>query len=219
VLLAVDVSGSMAFGTQARRKREVAGELAAVLAFTAIGNNDRVGLMQFTDHIEHYLPPDKGSTHVLRLIRDVLFREPTGRRTSLSEGLDHLNRVQRKPAIVFLFSDFFDLDFEQALRRTARRHDLIAVRLSDPREQALPAVGRALFRDAETGRSLEVDLSDRRERQRYEEAARSRADDLRRLMLAAGVDLIEATTGGGHVEELVAFFRRRRHRRTRRRTS
>src|SRR4051812_18561161 len=121
VLLAVDTSGSQSFGTGVQRKREVAAELAAVLAFSAIGNNDRVGLVQFSDRIEHYLPPRKGARHVLRLIRDVLFFEPKHRGTSIGAGLDHLNRVQRKRAIVFLFSDFLDADYARAVRRTARR--------------------------------------------------------------------------------------------------
>ena len=216
VLLAVDVSGSLAFGTGSHRKREVAAELAAVLAFTAIGNNDRVGLMQFTDHVEHYLPPGKGSRHVLRLIRDVLFYEPKGRRTSLAGGLDHLNRVQRKPAIVFLFSDFLDADFEKALKRTAGRHDLIAVRLSDPREEVLPPVGLVQLEDAETKERLLIDTSDVALRLAYQDAARRRVEDLRKLAGAAGVDLVEATTNGGHVDELVAFFRRRRRRQWRR---
>ena len=216
VLLAVDVSGSLAFGTGSHRKREVAAELAAVLAFTAIGNNDRVGLMQFTDHVEHYLPPGKGSRHVLRLIRDVLFYEPRGRRTSLAGGLDHLNRVQRKPAIVFLFSDFLDAGFEKALKRTAGRHDLIAVRLSDPREEVLPPVGLVQLEDAETKERLLIDTSDVALRLAYQDAARRRVEDLRKLAGAAGVDLVEATTNGGHVDELVAFFRRRRRRQWRR---
>ena len=216
VLLAVDVSGSLAFGTGRCRKREVAAELAAILAFTAIGNNDRVGLMQFTDHVEHYLPPNKGSTHVLRLIRDVLFYEPKGRRTSLVGGLDHLNRVQRKPAIVFLFSDFLDREYEKALQRTARRHDLIAVRLSDPREQELPSVGLVLLQDGETGERLLVDTSSAAVRHGYAESAQRRDAALKRLMGSAGIDLIDVTTDGGHVEELVAFFRRRQQRLRRR---
>lgn len=216
VLLAVDVSASLAFGTGMHRKREVAAELAAILAFTAIGNNDRVGLMQFTDHVEHYVPPNKGSRHVLRLIRDVLFYEPKGRRTSLAGGLDHLNRVQRKPAIVFLFSDFLDEGFEKALQRTARRHDLIAVRLSDPREEVLPPVGLVQLEDAETRQRLLIDTASVALRLGYQEAARRRSDELRRLARASSIDLVEVTTNGGHVDELVAFFRRRQRRQRRR---
>src|SRR5947209_8020105 len=134
VLLAVDVSGSNQFGSGLQQKREVAAELAAVLAFSAISNNDRVGLVQFSDRIERFVPPRKGTRHVLRLIRDVLFFQPTHRGTSIREGLDYVNRVLHRRTIVFLLSDFLDRGFVSALKRTGRRHDLIAVPLTDPRE-------------------------------------------------------------------------------------
>src|SRR5947207_4844800 len=132
VMLMLDCSGSHQFGTQVQQKREVAAELAAVIAFSAVRNNDKVGLIAFTDKVERFVPPRKGTRHVLRIIRDVLFFEPEGRRTALAAGLDLLNRVQRRRAVVFLFSDFFDRNYENALKRAARRHDLVAVRLSDP---------------------------------------------------------------------------------------
>src|SRR5438067_12901007 len=135
VLLLVDVSGSNQFGSRGRLKREVAAELAAVLAFSAVSNNDRVGLVQFTDRVERFVPPGKGTRHVLRIIRDVLFFQPAHRRTSLQEGLNFLNRVLHRRTIVFLLSDFLDQGYEKALKRTGRRHDLIAVRLTDPREE------------------------------------------------------------------------------------
>src|SRR6516225_5810861 len=150
VLLAIDSSGSLQFGTRAQLKREVAAELAAVLAFSAIANNDRVGLIQFTDRVEHFLPPRKGTRHVLRLIRDILFFQPEHRGTALREALDYLNRVLRRRTIVFLFSDFIDRDYEQSFKRTGRRHDLVAVRVTDPREEELPAVGLVEFEDTET---------------------------------------------------------------------
>jgi uncharacterized protein (DUF58 family) len=212
VVLVVDASGSLAFGTGRQAKREVAAELAAVLAFSAICNNDRVGLAQLTDHIEHYLPPRKGARHVLRLIRDVLFFDPARRGTALAEGLDHLNRVLVRKAIVFLFSDFLDRDYENALRRTARRHDLIAVRLTDPREEALPAVGLVELEDAETGAHLLVDTDSAALRAGYAAAAAARAAALRRLMRSAGADLIEASTDGRHLDALVRFFRLRERR-------
>jgi uncharacterized protein (DUF58 family) len=209
VMLAVDTSGSLAFGTGRQSKREVAAELAAVLAFSAISNNDRVGLMQLSDRIEHYLPPGKGARHVLRLIRDVLFFEPARRGTALGEGLDYLNRVLRRKAIVFLFSDFLDRDYERALRRTARRHELIAIQLSDPREQELPAVGLVELEDAETGARLLVDTDSALLREKYRTSAGERQAALRRLMRSAGVDLIEASTDGKHLDALVRFFRMR----------
>src|SRR5437660_6123498 len=127
VMLLVDCSGSNQFGTQTQQKREVAAELAAMIAFTAISNNDKVGLVQFTDRVERFVPPRKGSRHVLRLIRDVLFFQPAHRGTCLEEGLDYLNRVMHRRVIVFLLSDFLDQGFERSFKRTGRRHDLIAV--------------------------------------------------------------------------------------------
>lgn len=209
VVLAIDASASLAFGTGRHTKREVAAELAAVLAFSATSNNDRVGLVQFSDRIEHYLPPRKGARHVLRLIRDVLFFEPSHKGTSLREGLDHLNRVLHRRAIVFLFSDFLDEGHEKSFRRTARRHELIAVRLSDPRETELPDVGLAELEDAETGRHLLVDTGSAELRVAYARRAAERAEAMTRLARSAGVDLIEASTDGRHLDELVAFFRRR----------
>src|ERR1700732_36463 len=130
VMLVVDCSGSNQFGTRLQQKREVAAELAAVLAFSAISNNDKVGLIQFTDRVEKFVPPRKGTRHVLRLIRDILFYQPQHRRTSLRNALDYLNRVLHRRAIIFLLSDFLDRDYERSFKRTGRRHDLIAVRLS-----------------------------------------------------------------------------------------
>jgi uncharacterized protein (DUF58 family) len=215
LVLAVDCSGSQEFGTSVQAKREVAAELAAVLAFSAIRNNDRVGLIQFSDRIEHALPPRKGTRHVLRLIRDVLFYQPRHKGTSLCTGLDHLNRLVRRRAIVFLFSDFLDRDFDRAFQRTARRHDLIAVRVSDPGEADLPTVGLVELEDAETGRRVLIDTTSAPVRSAFEAAALERADSLRRLTRSAGSDLIEVSTDGLHLDALVRFFRLR-ERRTRR---
>jgi uncharacterized protein (DUF58 family) len=216
VVLAVDTSGSQQFGTRAQLKREVAAELAAVLAFSAISNNDRVGLVQFTDRVEHFLPPRKGTRHVLRLIRDVLFRQPRRRGTALREGLDYLNRVLRRRAVVFLFSDFLDRDFERAFRRTGRRHDLVAVRITDPREEELPAVGLVELEDAESGRRLLLDTGDLVVRHAFRDSAASRREAVRQLTRSAGVDLIEVSTDGSHLDALIRFFRLRERRQRRR---
>ncbi len=133
VMLVVDCSGSNQFGTRLQQKREVAAELAAVLAFSAISNNDKVGLIAFIDRVERFVPPRKGTRHVLRLIRDVLFYQPQHRGTSLAHALDYLNRVVHRRVIVFLLSDFLDSGYEKSLKRTGRRHDLVAVRIADPR--------------------------------------------------------------------------------------
>ncbi len=216
VVLVVDCSGSHQFGTRAQQKREVAAELAAVLAFSAISNNDRVGLVQFTDRIERFLPPRKGTRHVLRLIRDVLFYQPEHRGTSLREGLDFLNRVLHRRTIVFLLSDFLDRHFESAFKRTGRRHDLIAIRISDPSEEELPAVGLLDLEDAETGQRLLVDTGSATVREAFQSAAQRRRMALHQLARQSRVDLIEVSTDGGHLDALIRFFRLRERRMRRR---
>jgi uncharacterized protein (DUF58 family) len=216
VVLAVDCSGSHQFGTAAQQKREVAAELAAVLAFSAISNNDRVGLVQFTDRVEHFVPPNKGTRHVLRLIRDVLFFQPEHRRTSLREGLDYLNRVLHRRAVVFLLSDFLDTDFDRSFKRTGRRHDLVAIRITDPGEAELPAVGLLEMEDAESGQRLLIDTSSTAVRSAYQRAAAERREALARLARSAHTDLVEVSTDGGHLDALIRFFRLRERRARRR---
>ncbi len=212
VVLLVDCSGSQQFGTQLQQKKEVVAELAAVLAFSAINNNDKVGLIAFTDHIERFVPPRKGSRHVLRIIRDVLFFQPSRRGTAIRQALDYLNRILHRRAIVFLLSDFLDRGFEQSLKRTAKRHDLIAIRVADPREENLPSVGLLELEDAETSERLLLDTSSRRLREAYAQAARRRREALRQLTRAAGADFIEASTDGHHLDALIRFFRLRERR-------
>jgi uncharacterized protein (DUF58 family) len=209
VLLVIDASGSLRFGTGLQTKREVAAELAALIAFSATANNDRAGLVQFTAGIEQYLPPRKGTGHVLRLIREVLFFEPKGKGTDLAEGLAHLNRVTHKRAIVFLFSDFNGEGYDRALQRTARRHELIAVRVADAREEGLPPVGLVELEDTETGQRLVIDTSSAELREGYRQAALRRAERVRKLMRGAGAGLIEARTDGKHLDALVRFFQSR----------
>lgn len=216
VLLLVDCSGSQQFGTRAQQKREVAAELAAVLAFSAISNNDRVGLVHFTRRVEQFVPPRKGTRHVLRLIRDVLFYQPQETGTSLREGLDFVNRVLRRRSIVFLLSDFQDREYENAFKRAGRRHDLIAVRISDPHEEDLPAVGLLEVEDAETGRRLLLDTDSAAVRSAYRAAAVARRETVRQLSRSAGCDLVEVSTDGSHLDALIHFFRRRERRQRRR---
>jgi uncharacterized protein (DUF58 family) len=212
VMLVIDCSGSHQFGTQVQQKREVIAELAAVLAFSAVSNNDKVGLIACTDRVERFVPPRKGSRHVLRLIRDVLFFQPVHRGTALREGLDYLNRLLHRRAIVFLLSDFLDRGFERSLKRTARHHDLIAIRISDPREEELPDVGLLELEDAETGNRLLVDSGSRRVREAFALAALQRRDALQGLVHSSGADLIEVSTDGSHLDALIRFFRFRERR-------
>jgi len=212
VMLVVDCSASQAFGTQRQQKREVAAELAALLAFSAISNNDKVGLIACSDRVEKYVPPRKGTRHVLRLMRDILFLQPRHPGTCLRHGLDFLNRVLRRRAIVFLFSDFLDDGYARALQRTGKRHDLVGVALSDPLERALPAVGLLEVSDAETGRTLLVDTSNPAARNVLMRRTRDRLQSLRQLALSSRIDLIEVSTDGGHLDALVRFFQLRERR-------
>ncbi len=212
VMVAVDCSGSQQFGTRTQQKREVAAELAAVLAFSAISNNDRVGLVQFSDRVERFVPPRKGTRHVLRLIRDVLFYQPNHRGTSLREGLDFLNRVLHRRTIVFLLSDFLDSGYEASFKRTGRRHDFIAVRIVDPREEELPAVGLLELEDAESGERLLLDTNSAAVRLAFRAAAQRRREQLTQLTRRTRVDLIEVSTDGGHLDALIRFFRLRERR-------
>lgn len=212
VMLVVDISGSHRFGTQRHEKYEVLAELAALLAFSAISNNDKVGLILLTDCVERFVPPRKGLRHVLRLIRDVLYFQPIRRGTSLRTGLDYLNQVLHRRAIVFLLSDFIDSGYEKALKQTAKRHDLIAIRVFDPREEVLPSVGLVQLEDAETGEQVLLDTSSRPVREAYAEEAARRRDAIRQTMRWAGVDLVEASTDGTHLQSLVRFFRTRERR-------
>ena len=216
VMLLVDGSRSQQFGTCRHQKREVAAEIAALLAFSAISNNDKVGLVAFTDRVERFVPPRKGTRHGLRLVRDILSFQPAHPGTSLREGLDFLNRVQRRRAIVFLLSDFLDQGFELALKRTGRRHDLIAIRITDSREHDFPPVGLLELEDAETGQRFLLDTNSKAVREGFGTSASQRQAALGLVARTAGIDLVEVSTEGAHLDALVRFFqlRERRQRRS-----
>ncbi|GIW79065.1 MAG: hypothetical protein KatS3mg105_0872 [Gemmatales bacterium] len=214
VMLVVDVSGSQRFGSRFQRKREVAADLAALLAFCAVSNNDKVGLIQFTDEVEHYLPPRKGTRHVLRLIRDILYFQPGRDGTSLRTALQFLNRVRRKRAIVFVLSDFLDRDYDNLLKRTGLRHDMTMVRIVDRLEEEFPAAGLVHFADAETHETVLVDTSRQGFGEQFSRQAQQRRDALRQLARASFSELFEVTTNGDHLDALVRYFERReRHQR------
>jgi len=213
VLFVVDLSASGAFGSREKLKNEVAAELCALLAFSAIKNNDKVGLIVFTDTVELYIPPKKGVSHVLRLIRDLLNFQPRQTRTDIAGAIDFLGRVTSRRAVVFLVSDFLASGYEKRLRIAARRHDLIAVTVSDPRESELPNVGLIDLEDAETGEIVTVDTASASVRRKYEALARERAEKLRGLLDATGIDRIPVITGRDYVRGVVGFFRQRERRR------
>jgi len=213
VMLLVDVSGSQDFGTSEKTKGEQAAELAALVAFSAISNNDRVGLVLFTDHVERFVPPKKGRKHVLRVITEVLTFKPKRRRTDLRAGLDYLNRIAKRKTVTFLISDFIADSYERPLRIAARRHDLVAIALRDPLERELPALGVALVEDPETGERLHVDLSDPAVRGAFAGEVERRRIDRKKLFNKLDIDQVEIDVGSEFVKPLVAFFRARAKRR------
>ncbi len=213
VMLVVDISRSNQFGSGSQIKRDLAAELAAVLAFAATQNNDRVGLILFSDEVEHYLPPRKGTRHVLRVIRDVIHFQPRKHGTSLVTALHFLNNVATRKTVTFLISDFIDHNYETALAVSAKRHDLISVIIRDPREDTLVPAGVIDWEDAETGRRILIDTSDPATRRAFEDQVARRRAYLQDLFRKRGVDTIELTTGRPYTQALIRFFRKRESRR------
>ena len=214
VMLLVDVSSSGNFGTTSQMKGEVAAELSAVLAFSAIKNNDKVGLIIFSDKIEKFIPPRKGKQHVLRVIREILYFKPEDPKTNLNVALEYLIRVIRRRSIVFLISDFLTEDYEKALQVTNKKHDVIAIDIIDPREVQMPNVGFIELEDAETGETVLVDTSNSQIRSSF--FSRSEQDRLRRekFFKSIGVDNINIYTDRSYVEPITRFFRMRAKRLT-----
>jgi uncharacterized protein (DUF58 family) len=212
VMLMVDASGSGRFGSVDRFKNELAAELCAVLAISAIKNNDKVGLIIFTDDVECYIPPSKGRTHVLRVIREVLYYEPKGTKTNIPGALRFLNGVTKRRAVAFLVSDFMANDYEIPLRIANKRHDVIAVSVTDPREEMLPEVGLVSVRDAETGRETLVNTNDAEVRTRYAKAAMARDKARKDIFQRTRVDSIAVRTDKNYVDEIYKFFRMRERR-------
>lgn len=213
VMLVVDISASHAFGSSAQLKKDLAAEMAAVLAFSAIQNNDRVGLILFADGVEHFIAPAKGPSHVLRLIRDILSVEPQTKGTRLKPALDYLNHISPRRAVTFLISDFiFDEPLKKTLTITARRHDLIAVVVADKREQAWPRAGLIEWEDAETGARAVIDTSDKRVRRRLAGMYAARQRDRQDMLRRSGIDFIEVQAGEPYDKALMRFFRTREQR-------
>jgi uncharacterized protein (DUF58 family) len=213
VMLIADFSGSQQFGSTAKFKREIAAELCAVLAFSAIKNNDKVGLIIFTDRIEKFIPPKKGKSHILRIIREFLAFEPKGSGTDISLAMSYFVKVVKKRCIAFLVSDFIDSNFEQPIRIAGRKHDLIAMRLHDRREAVMPDVGLVKLHDAETGREVWIDTSNRHMRHGYTMEWTERMSMLDRSLRRANIDVIDVDIAESYIQPLVKFFRMRERRR------
>ena len=212
VMLVVDVSASGDFGSRERLKGEVAVEICALLAFSAIKNNDKVGLIIFSDRIEKFVPPRKGRRHVLRVLRELLYHRPEGRGTDITGALEYLTHVQRKKAVTFLVSDFRDSGFDKALAVAGRRHDLIAVRLGDPRERELPPLGYVDLEDPETGERVVVNTSNPQFRMAYATRVANERSELDRSLRKSKVDVIDIETGEPYVRPLMRFFQDRARR-------
>ena len=208
VVLLLDASRSHFFGTGAAIKYEAAAEVLAILAFAAVYNKDETALILFTDEVEHYVPPGRGPTHVLRIIRDVLAWEPKGHRTSIARALDFLARVHRRRSLAVLISDFLDDHFERPLRICARRHDLIAISVFDPREDRLPDCGLVDVEDAESGQRYTIDTGHPEIRALWEAAAGERAARLQALFRAANIDHLRVEAGADLLRPLIPFLRR-----------
>jgi len=222
ILLLVDVSASGNFGSATQSKRELAAELASVLAFSAIRNSDKVGLILYTDRIEQYIPPKKGRRHVLRVAREILFHQPVGRGTDTVKALDFANHILRRRAIAFLISDFQSsgdpdqalAELRRAMRQTNRRHDLVALHIEDSREKSLPDVGMLAIEDAETGEVVELDTANPEVRSRFAQEATDRTQRLVRGFRAEAIDTLELDTATPYLPVLQHFFKTRERRRS-----
>ncbi len=209
VILLVDLSGSLMFGSVSKTKQRIAAELSAILAFSALKNNDKVGLILFTDKIEKFVPPRKGKKHVLRIIREVLSFEPEGKSTNLRGALEFMHNAIKKKSIAFLISDFIDEGYEKILRIVGRKHDLIGIVLDDKREKEIPDIGLIKLTDSETGTERWIDTSSGRVRKIIALERRENEKIRNSVFIKSGLDKIEVTTGSDYIKPLVKFFRRR----------
>jgi uncharacterized protein (DUF58 family) len=212
VMLLIDVSRSGEFGTVEQMKRDIAVELCAVLSFSAIQNNDKVGVILFSDKIEKFIPPKKGRKHILRIVRELLDFRPDGRGTNISEALRYLTSAIKKRSIAFLISDFLTEGYDSDLKIAAKKHDLIAVHLFDPRETDLPEMGLIHLMDAESGKKLWVDSSNQQVRKTYSQWWNQQGEKRTRFMRSSGVDQIHIRTDQSYIKPLMSFFRMREQR-------
>ncbi len=209
VMLLIDVSGSNEFGTQKQLKENIITEIAAVLSFSAIQNNDKVGVIFFSNKIEKFIPPDKGTTHILRIIRELIDFKPENRETNIAEALRYFTNVIKKRCTAFLISDFIDKGFENAIKIANRKHDIIAVKIYDKRETEIPNIGLIKVKNAETGKKIWVDTSDPKVRSNYLIWAKRTDKKLDNLFTRSGVDVAKIRTDQDYVKPLINLFKRR----------
>jgi len=209
VVFLIDMSKSSYFGTNTQFKNEIMTEISAVVAFSAMNNNDKVGAIFFTDRIEKFIPPKKGKKHILRIIRELIYSKPEGKGTDIGQALRYLNNVQKKRSIAFLFSDFMTKGYESALSIAGRKHDIIGMHLYDEKEEKLPKVGLLSVQDAETGKVIEIDTNNRRVREQYASWFAENIQYLKTNFSQNGLDTLSITTDGDYVKLLLKFFKRR----------
>ena len=209
MMLMVDVSGSELFGTSNNFKKEIITEISATLAFSALQNNDKVGLILFSDEVELYIPPKKGKSHVLRIIRELLEFKPDSQRTNIGEALKFLSNVIKKRAIVFVLSDFISEDYEKTLKITGNKHDLTGIRIYDQREVEIPNLGMVEMLDAETGRQVLVNTQSRKVRQDYHNFYRERVEYFKDKFAKSGCGILDCRVDESYVKKLLAYFKRR----------
>jgi len=209
LLIMVDASGSQRFGSVKQLKIELSAEVSAVLAFSAIQNNDKVGLVVFTDEVELFLPPRKGRQHALRVIREVLYHQPRSRKTNIATALEFANKILKRKAIVLVISDFQDSGFEKNLKLLARKHDVIACLIVDPREKELPNVGLVKVVDLESGEEMVIDTSNKFLREEFAQFALKEFERKKKTIVQCGADSITIQTDGSYIDELYKFFRAR----------
>lgn len=209
VILIVDVSASDNFGSVENLKKSVITEICAVLAFSAITNNDKIGVIFFSDQVEKFIPPKKGKSHILRIIRELIEFKPERNATDISEALRYLNNVVKKRSIAFLISDFMDQDYENSLKLANKKHDLVALQIYDRREQVMPAVGRILFTDPETNESMWINTNSREVRRIYAKRATERDTQLKDACRRAGVDIASIATDASYITPLRNLFSKR----------
>ena len=209
VILLIDVSGSSDFGTQTQLKREVATEIAAVLSFSTINNNDKIGVLFFSDKIEKFIPPKKGKSHILRIIRELITFESESKKTNIEVALKYFNNVIKKRAVCFILSDFMDTNFDKSLKIARNKHDIIALRIHDVREETLPNVGLIKVEDAESGQTRWMDSSNKQVRKNYNNNYREFEKDLKQTLQSSGVDHIDIKTGKDFIKPLMSFFKNR----------
>ncbi len=209
VMILLDMSASLRFASKNKLKSQLAAEISSLLAFTAIKNNDKVGLIGFTDEVEIFVPPRKGTRHIMRIVREALYYKPKGIKTNISQAIEYLSKITNRKTVTFIISDFYEDDFKRPLAVANKRHDIVAVAINDPKEHELPSLGVMQFRDRETGKKVVVDTSDSDFRKKYKARSIEKFEKRKKLFQSINVDFVELSTDRSYSNDLFAFFRKR----------